>query len=581
MMIRRGIPASQGVAIARAIVLDAEDQPVARRVVPPALIEQQLQRLDQAVARTLEDIEKDKLHAETTVGMDLARIFDFHQHYLQDPYTLEPIRQMINAEHVTTEYAVYKVLRDQAQTLRQMDSQYFRERDRDIWDIERRIIGHLLGDSAEKLDQLTADSIVIAHDLTPSQTANLDKHRILGFATDLGGKTSHTAILAHAMRIPAVVGLKDITSHVRNGDPVIVDGMRGQVIIEPDGDQVFNYRQEQMAFAKVQSELDAMAGLDARTTDGTDIKLWGNIEFPDEIPAAVNNGATGIGLYRTEFLYLAGNIAPTEDEQYLAYKQAIESLGGDKPLTIRTLDLGADKLMGNDITPVDERNPFLGVRSIRLCLQNLPLFKTQLRAIMRASAHGKIRIMFPLISNIMELRQAKMVLNDVIEDLAEQKVPFDSDVPVGIMVEVPSVAIEATKYCNEVDFFSIGTNDLIQYTVAVDRGNERVANLYSAAHPAVLQLIRGVVQSAKRCDVDVSLCGEMAGDPVFVMLLVGIGLRSLSMTPPAIPEVKKLIRQVSIKQCERIARKARSLETDRAVLNYLRDETRKLLPDVF
>lgn len=581
MMIRRGIPASQGVAIARAIVLNAQDQPVARRVVPPALVSRQIQRLEEAVTLTLADIEKDKIHAETTVGMDLARIFDFHQHYLQDPYTLDPIKQMINSEQVTTEYAVYKVLRDQAQTLRKMDSQYFRERDRDIWDIERRMIGHLLGDTAEKLDQLTADSIIIAHDLTPSQTANLDKHRILGFATDLGGKTSHTAILAHAMRIPAVVGLKDITSHVRNGDAVIVDGTRGQIIIEPDADQVFNYRQEQMAFAKMQSQLDELVGFKAETTDGTEIKLWGNIEFPDEIPAAINNGATGIGLYRTEFLFLSTNSLPTEEEQYLAYKQAIEALPAEMSLTIRTLDLGADKLMDSDLTPSDERNPFLGVRSIRLCLQNLPLFKTQLRAIMRASAHGKIRIMFPLISNIMELRQAKMVLNDVIEDLAEQNVPYDEHVPVGIMVEVPSVAIETTKYGSEVDFFSIGTNDLIQYTVAVDRGNERVANLYSAAHPAVLQLIRGVVQSAKRCEVDVSLCGEMAGDPVFVLLLLGIGLRSLSMTPPAIPEVKRLIRHASIKQCERIARKARSLETDRAVLNYLRDETRKLLPDVF
>jgi phosphoenolpyruvate-protein phosphotransferase (PTS system enzyme I) len=316
------------------------------------------------------------------------------------------------------------------------------------------------------------------------------------------------------------------------------------------------------------------------TLDGTAIDVMANIEFPQEIVTALEKGAAGIGLFRTEFLYLASEGEPTEQEQYEAYHKAVQLLQG-RPLTIRTLDLGADKLFHQQDGEMVERNPFLGCRSIRLCLQNLSLFKTQLRAILRASAEGQVRIMFPMISSIMELRQARMILSDVQEDLEEQGIAFHRDNPVGMMIEVPSAALQAKALAPEVDFFSIGTNDLIQYTVAVDRGNERVASLYSAAHPAVLMLIKEVVRAANRGKVSVSICGEMAGEPWFVPLLLGMGMRSLSVTPPAVPEVKRVVRSVTIAQCQRIARRAAAFETDREVLNYLQDQLQRLIPEVF
>lgn len=580
MVTKKGIPVSHGIAIGPALVLDAEDQPIPRRLVPPAAVADQHVRLARAIDLARRDVENDAMRAETTVGVNLARIFQAHLAMLQDKTLLDDFARLIDSEHVTAEYAVYAVCRRKAEEFRQSDSAYFRDRDRDIWDIERRLIGALLGEAQEDLDHLTHDVVLIARDLTPSQTASLDKTRVKAIATDLGGATSHTAILAHALGIPAVIGCGNLTANASNGDNIIVDGTRGQVIVNPDADQQFSYRQERNRLLEFEHQLDELANLPALTTDGTTISLLGNIEFPDEIPAALAKGATGIGLYRTEFLYLSSTADPTEEDQYEAYRQSVEMLGG-RSLTIRTLDLGADKLSHTGITPRDERNPFLGLRSIRLCLQNLPLFKKQLRAILRASAHGPVRVMFPLVSNLLELRQAKMILNDVKDDLEDEGKPFDRDVPVGIMVEVPSVAIEASKFAREVDFFSIGTNDLIQYTVAVDRGNERIASLYSGANLAVLQLIKEVLRAGARAKIDVSICGEMAGELDFALLLIGLGLRALSMTPPAIPEIKKLIRSVSINQCRRVARKVMSLDTEREIINYLRDEVRRIMPEAY
>jgi len=315
----------------------------------------------------------------------------------------------------------------------------------------------------------------------------------------------------------------------------------------------------------------------AETRDGTAITLLGNIEFPDEIPAVLANGGAGVGLYRTEFLFLTSPTEPLEDDHYAAYRRAIELLGG-RPLTIRTLDLGADKYTQLRAEE-PERNPFLGLRSIRYCLQNQPLFKTQLRAILRASVHGPVKVMFPLVSTVMELRQARMILNDVIEELEEEGVPFRADLPIGMMIEVPSAALMSKAFAREVSFFSIGTNDLIQYVLAVDRGNERVAPLYSGANPAVLQLVKSVVRSARRESIDVSICGELAGEPLYAMLLIGMGLRSLSMTPGQIPEIKKIVRLVDLEQCERLARRVGSFESERQVLNALRDELRAIAPD--
>ena len=376
--------------------------------------------------------------------------------------------------------------------------------------------------------------------------------------------------------------MEDLTQRVRDGDTVILDGNRGVVVAEPGASQLLEYREEVRRLKKQAAALAKLRDKPAVTRDGVEIELCGNIEFPHEVPDALEKGALGIGLYRTEFVYLAADHEPDEEEQYRLYAEAVRLLGG-RALTFRTLDLGADKMpdaVDLGLSAADEANPFLGCRSIRLCLQNLPMFRTQLRAILRASAHGPVRIMFPMISSVMELRQAKMILLDVQEDLAEQGVAFADDIPVGMMIEVPSAAIQAKTFAAEVDFFSIGTNDLIQYTVAVDRGNERVANLYSGAHPAVLSLIKDVTRVSDRAKVDVGLCGEMAGQTEFTMLLLGLGLRTLSMTPTAIPEVKKLIRSVSMDQCKRLSRKALTFDSEHEIVNYLTAERGRLLPDL-
>ena len=422
----------------------------------------------------------------------------------------------------------------------------------------------------------------MAHDLTPSQTTGLDKKMVKGLLTDAGGRTSHTAILAHALGIPAIVGLEDITASVQSGDHIIADGNRGVVVIEPNAARLMEYRQEIRKRAKFTDSLGALKDKPAATKDGTAIELLANIEFPSEIPVAIENGAMGVGLYRTEFMYLASETEPDEEAQYETYVAAIKALDG-RPMTVRTLDLGADKMPEgvHTFTPGAERNPFLGCRSIRLCLQNLPMFKTQLRAILRASVEGPVKIMFPLISNIMELRQARMILSDVMEDLEDQGIAYADNIPIGMMIEVPSAALQARTFAHEADFFSIGTNDLIQYTVAVDRSNERIANLYSAAHPALVTLVKEVIRAAQRGKVDVSLCGEMAGEPEYTMLLLGLGLRTFSMTPPAIPEIKQIIRTVSLDQCRRVARKVNGFDSEREVLNYLKDEVGKILPEGF
>jgi phosphotransferase system enzyme I (PtsI) len=580
MLIKKGIPVSPGVAISCAVVLDAEDQPVPRRKVPPKQVAAEHKRLETALGESTHDIKQLADQATARLGTDLAKIFGFHLAMLQDQQLVEQFKQLIQAECVTAEYAVYTIMRRLARMFLQQDNRYFRERVSDIWDLERRIMGHLIGHTRAELANLTHEAVVIAHDLTPSQTASLDTAKIRALATDAGGSTSHTAILAHALGIPAIVGLEDLTAEVNTGDTVIIDGNNGIVVVDPDAEQLMSYRQEVERMAELEGRLVGEATLPAKTTDGTLIDVMANIEFPSEINAALQKGASGIGLYRTEFLFLAADTEPTEQCQYEAYLEAIRASGG-RPLTIRTLDLGADKIgHGVDDGEQIERNPFLGCRSIRLCLQNLTLFKTQLRAILRASTEGPVRIMFPLISNIMELRQAKMILNDVREDLEEQSLDYSEKIPVGMMIEVPSAALQAARFSQEVDFFSIGTNDLIQYTVAVDRGNERIASLYSAAHPAVIQLVRDVVRAANHTGIDVSLCGEMAGRPEFVMLLIGLGLRSLSMTPPAIPELKKIIRSVSVDQCKRVARKAGGFDSDREITNYLRAEVRKAAPDI-
>jgi phosphotransferase system enzyme I (PtsI) len=385
--------------------------------------------------------------------------------------------------------------------------------------------------------------------------------------------------VARSLGIPAVVALGDLSSEVPPECVVIVDGNRGVIVIDPDEETLTQYDQYAQQMTQFISGLDALREYPAETRDGVYIQLMGNIEFPDEADIVTDKGGEGIGLYRTEFLYLYGNQEPTEEDHYDAYTEAIRAVKG-KPVVIRTMDLGADKLPHSGWV-ANESNPVLGLRSIRYCLQALPLFKTQLRAILRASVLGDVRVMFPLITNLQELRQAKMILRDVMEDLDEYAVPYNVKIPVGIMIETPSSALTAALLATESAFFSIGTNDLIQYTLAVDRANEHVSTLFSAAEPAVLRLMRSVIQDAHKAGIGLSICGEVASDPEFIMLLLGMGVKTLSLAPPMIPEVKKIVRSVTMEECNRLARKVATMDSHRQIKNHLRDAATRILPETF
>jgi phosphotransferase system enzyme I (PtsI) len=581
MEIKKGIGVSPGVVIGTAVVLDAEDLVVPRRQVGADETGGEVERLGKAIADSAADLVELRDNFVAKHGKEVGGIFDFHLSILKDKSLLKEIITEITKNRSSAEYAVSTVTRRQVQKFSEMKDKYFSERGKDVYDLERRILRHLLGAKREDLSHLTRDVVVIAHDMLPSQTAALDKLHVRGFATDVGGRTSHTAIVARAMGIPAVVGLGDITGEVSGGDTVIIDGNRGVIIINPDAEQLAEHRELEKKQERLEVELKALAQLPARTTDGHEVSLWANIEFPLDIDGALARGATGIGLYRTEFLYLAAEAGHevTEEEHYAAYTDAIRR-NGKRPLVIRTLDLGADKYT-QEKAANPERNPFLGDRSIRMCLHDIPMFKRQLRAILRASVEGDVRIMFPMISTLMELRQARMVLKDVEEELEDDDIPFRRELPLGIMIEVPAAALMAAAFAKEVNFFSIGTNDLIQYTLAVDRTNERVAGLFCPAHPAHLQLVRDVIRHGSRAGIGVSVCGEMAGDPLYTLLLLGLGLNTFSMNGPDIPEVKKIIRSTSLENARRVARKVMSFDSERQVMHFLREETRKFIPEAF
>jgi len=578
MEIKKGIGVSPGVAICQAVVLDAEEYRIPQRHVSAERVPLEIERLHRALDQSRRELTDLRDSAAQRLGAETAAIFDFHLALLGDKALLDKFEQKIRAESVTAEYAVANVLRHYAKEFLQMP-EYLADRVKDVYDIERRILRNLIGESRESLTRLREDVVVLAHDLTPSQTANLDRAHILGLATDAGGRTSHTAIVARALGIPAVVGLNDVTTATDAGDTVIIDGNRGVVIISPDEASIEEHQRFEQRLVELEHDLDKIRDLPAVTRDGHEITILGNIEFPQEAETVIAKGGVGIGLYRTEFLYLSSEdeAPPTEEDHYQAYCKVIEIMQ-DRPVCIRTLDLGADKWT-QERAAVPERNPFLGLRSIRFCFKNLDLFKIQLRAILRASLRGDVSVMFPLVTTLMELRQAKMILRDVIEDLEEEGLEVRSDVPVGIMVEVPSAALQCDILAEEVDFFSIGTNDLVQYTLAVDRGNERVASLFTPAHPAVLWLIKRVIRAGRNNDVGVSLCGEMASQPEFALLLLGMGLKTFSIAPPAIPEIKRLIRSCTMKHARKVASDVLKFDSDKQVVRYLRNQVRQVLPD--
>ena len=525
----QGIAVSPGIAIGEALVMDTEGFRIPRRFVSRDAVDDELERLDKAIRAASAEISGHREAVARELGGKYAAIFDAHLQMLQDSRLRSELEEMIRYRHYSPEYAVGRTLRRYAQVFQRLESAHLAERASDIFDIEKRLLRHLLGRRREGIAHLTSPVLVLAHNLTPSETANLDRRYVRGFVTEVGGPGSHTAIVAEALEIPAVVGTGPFLADVSGGELVIIDGDKGLVVLQPDEETLAHYRHEVEENRTVAARLESLRDLPCVTADEVRLQLFGNIEFPYEVRHCIDRGADGIGLYRTEFLYLGSDVEPNEDVHYRAYSQVVQAMG-QKQVTIRTFDLGADKVPQLPM-PEDERNPCLGLRSIRLALRHLPMFRTQLRAILRASALGNIQVMFPLISTLLELRQAKMVLADVMEDLDEHNIEFNRNIPIGMMVEVPAAVMMIDRFVEEVDFLSIGTNDLIQYTLAVDRSNKDVVALYNPADPAVLRLISMAIDAAERKQIPVNMCGQMSGNPTYTMLLLGLGLRHFSATP--------------------------------------------------
>ena len=573
----QGIPVSPGVVIGRALVLEKSLHRVPFLILAAGEIPAELAKLNRAICGAIEQVTQDRNQVAVTLGEEAAKIFEFHLGLLSDSTLIDPIRDRIESEGVNAAFAVVEAFGELADKFRSMDSPVFKDKANDVFDLERRLLTQLTGGSKDRLASVEEPVIVICHQVTPADVAELNHEKVIGIATDIGGRTDHSSIVAAAIGVPVVVGCKSVAEEVSDGDLLILDGNSGTIIIAPDDSTLVQMRRNIELLETFKLKTQEVTQQSSVTADGVEIHLYGNIEFAHEIKQVLAKGGEGVGLYRTEFQYLTSSSVPSEDELFEEYATAIRQLDG-RLLTIRTLDLGADKYtQAQAMEP--ERNPFLGLRSIRYCLQNQELFRTQLRAIVRASAVGPIRVMFPLITCMNELRQAKLIFADVIEECADEGIAYDDNIPLGMMVEVPSAALMAATFTREVDFFSIGTNDLIQYTVAVDRGNERVASLYTASNPAVIKLMKSVIRAARRGKIETSLCGEIAGDPVYTMLLIGLGLRSLSLVPSQIPAIKQVIRKVKIDECERLARKIGSLDSDRRILSALQNELQKKVPE--
>ena len=574
MLKLQGIAVSPGVTIGEALVLDSEGFRIPRRFVERSAVDTELARLATAVAETTAEVERNRDAIRAELGDQYAAIFEAHLAMLHDRKLQDELTSAVRDRNWWPEYAVSRTLRRYAKAFQNLDN-HIAQRAHDIYDLEKSLLRNLLGQRRETLAAISQPVVVLAHNLTPSETANLDRRLVKGFATELGGPGSHTAIVAEGLEIPAVVGVGPFLADVSGGEPVILDGNQGMIILQPDEETIAQYRLEEEAARNVAARLDRLRDLPAETTDGARVQIMGNIEFPSEVEQCISRGCDGIGLYRTEFLYLTAKREPTEEDHYEAYRAVVTAMKG-KPVVIRTLDLGADKML-TETTPEEERNPCLGLRSIRLSLRQLPVFRTQLRAILRASALGDVRVMFPLISTIVELRQARMVLADVMEDLAEHGIAFNPKMPVGMMVETPAAVMMLDAFIKEVDFVSIGTNDLIQYTLAVDRGNKEVADLYNACDPAVLRLLRRSLDVAREAGVPANVCGQMSGSVMFTQLLLGLGLRQLSVPASAVPEVKQACRSVSAADCRLVAEKALAMHGAQEVKAYLRDQMRRLL----
>lgn len=541
----KGIPASPGIVIGSAYVISLKALSVNRETIPAAKADAEVARFKIAVDRTRIEILATKEKIEREVGKAEADIFSAYILLLADPMFIGKAEEIIREQLINSEYALHMVLQNYAEFTNRISDSYLKERSRDIGSLTDKIIRNLES-SGKKETKIPMDKyIIIANDLSPADTADMDKNNVLGFVTEMGGATSHTAIVARSMEIPAVVGVRDITSTTKTGDLVIIDGEKGIVVVNPNPKILILYKEERKKFILKLRMLKRFKKLEAITLDKHKVELSANIEFPEEIGAVIENNAEGIGLFRTEFIFINKSNLPGEEEQFEAYKTIAMKMN-PKPVTIRTLDIGGDKFLPYfKIAP--EQNPYLGLRAIRLSMANLNIFKLQIRAILRASAFGRVKVMFPMITNSEEIDEAIKIVDEVKAELKRKEVKFDEKIKIGAMIEVPAAAIMADEIAKKVDFFSIGTNDLIQYTVAADRGNETVSYLYDPLNPAVLRLIRMIANSAHKAGIRVSVCGEMAGAPHLAFLLIGLGIDELSVGPSSILATKKLVRNISFK----------------------------------
>ncbi|AVL78572.1 MULTISPECIES: phosphoenolpyruvate--protein phosphotransferase [Staphylococcus] len=565
-----GIAASDGVAIAKAYLLVEPDLSYDSEKIRD--VDAEIAKFQNAIETSKVELTKIRNNAEKNLGADKAAIFDAHLLVLDDPELIQPIEDKIKNEQVNAPTALSDVTGQFITIFEAMDNEYMKERAADIRDVSKRVLAHILGVELPNPSMIDESVVIIGNDLTPSDTAQLNKEFVQGFVTNIGGRTSHSAIMSRSLEIAAVVGTKSITQEVKQGDMIIVDGLTGEVIIDPTEDEVIAYQNKRERFFEDKKELQKLRDEETTTVDGAHAELAANIGTPNDLKGVIENGAEGVGLYRTEFLYMGRDEMPTEDEQFEAYKKVLETME-DKRVVVRTLDIGGDKELPYLNLP-EEMNPFLGYRAIRLCLDQPDIFRPQLRALLRASAYGKLNIMFPMVATIKEFRDAKALLLEEKENLTNEGIEVSDDIEVGIMVEIPSTAALADVFAKEVDFFSIGTNDLIQYTMAADRMSERVSYLYQPYNPAILRLVQQVIDASHKEGKWTGMCGEMAGDEIAIPLLLGLGLDEFSMSATSILKARRQIKGLSKNEMEELAQKAINCATSEEVQDLVSNYTK-------
>lgn len=574
----KGVPASPGIAISKVFKLKGESIRIDPTILKDSSVDAEVEKFVRAVEKSKSELKSLQSKVAHRVGQENAKIFDVHQLLLEDSVIIEETINAITKENRSAEFAFYNVMQKYEDTLNGSTTDHFQNRTSDLRDVKRRVIRHIQGDRTDHLNQLSGSAVIVTNDLTPSDTVMLDRRKVFGFATDLGGRTSHAAIMARSMEVPAVVGLRRVFALVQEGDRIIIDGSEGKVLVQPDEKTIKHYRQLQEKYYDTNRKLEEVRNLKSLTLDGKEIELSANLEFTDEVESVKSHGAKGVGLYRTDYIYLAKKELPTEEEQFQEYSKIVKKISPDSVI-IRTMDLGGDKLPESFLIPPQE-NPFLGWRAIRISLERKDIFNTQLRAILRVGAVGNVKILLPMISGLDEIHECKILIESAKSELKKEGIKYDPNIEIGAIIEVPSAALLADRIAREVDFLSIGTNDLVQYLLAVDRGNERIAYLYQHLHPAVLRMIKQIIVAGHQEGVWVGMCGEMAGDPLSTLILIGMDLDEFSVSPIAVPEIKKMIRSTEYREAARIAKKVLQFERPSEVERFMTKIVRKKFKDL-